>query len=100
MATHSSILAWEIPWAEEPGGLQSMGSQRARHDRATFTSLHLWTVAHQVPLPMGFPKQEYWSGLPFPSPGNLPNRGIEPESPDWRVYSLPLSHQGSLKIDT
>ena len=32
MATHSSILAWEIPWTEEPGGLQSMGSQRIRHD--------------------------------------------------------------------
>ena len=32
VATHSSILAWEIPWAEEPGGLQSMGSQRVRHD--------------------------------------------------------------------
>ena len=35
MATHSSILAWEIPWTEEPGGLQSVGSQRVRHDRAT-----------------------------------------------------------------
>ena len=35
MATHSSILAWRIPWMEEPGGLQSMGSQRVRHDRAT-----------------------------------------------------------------
>ena len=35
MGTHSSILAWEIPWAEEPGGLQSMGSQRVRHDRVT-----------------------------------------------------------------
>ena len=34
MATHSSILAWEIPWTEEPGGLQSMGSQRVRHDLA------------------------------------------------------------------
>ena len=33
MATHSSILAWRIPWTEEPGGLQSMGSQRVRHDR-------------------------------------------------------------------
>ena len=33
MATHTSILAWEIPWTEEPGGLQSMGSQRVRHDR-------------------------------------------------------------------
>ena len=37
MATHSSILAWEIPWTEESGGLQSMGSQRAGHDRATNT---------------------------------------------------------------
>ena len=35
MATHSSILAWRIPWPEEPGGLQSMGSQRVRHDRVT-----------------------------------------------------------------
>ena len=34
MVTHSSILAWEVPWTEEPGGLQSMGSQRARHDLA------------------------------------------------------------------
>ena len=37
MATHSSILAWRIPWTEEPGGLQSMGSQRVRHDLATNT---------------------------------------------------------------
>ena len=35
MATHSSILAWRIPWTEEPGGLRSMGSQRVKHDRAT-----------------------------------------------------------------
>ena len=40
MATHSSILAWRIPWTEELGGLQSMGSQRVGHDRVTFTSLH------------------------------------------------------------
>ena len=37
----------------------------------------LWTVAHQAPLSMGFPRQEYWSGLPFPSSGNLPHPGIE-----------------------
>ena len=41
MATHSSILAWRIPWTEEPGGLQSTGSQRVRHDRATSLSLSL-----------------------------------------------------------
>ena len=39
MATHSSVLAWKIPWTEEPRGLQSMGSQRVRHDCVTFTSL-------------------------------------------------------------
>ena len=41
----------------------------------------LWTVAHQVPLSLGFSSQEYWSGLPFPSPGDLPDSGIEPKSP-------------------
>ena len=41
----------------------------------------LWTVAHQAPLSMGFSRQEYWSGLPFPSPGDLPDPGIEPMSP-------------------
>ena len=40
-----------------------------------------WAVAHQAPLSLGFSKQEYWSGLPFPSPGDLPDPGIKPESP-------------------
>ena len=40
----------------------------------------LWTVAHQAPLSMGFSRQEYWSGLPCPPPGDLPNPGIEPAS--------------------
>ena len=39
-----------------------------------------WTVDCQPPLTMGFPRQEYWSGLPFPSPGDLPNPGIKPVS--------------------
>ena len=102
MATHSSILAWRIPWTEEPGGLQSMGSQRVGHNLATFPftfQVHLseykslcerflvicrkrslfsfsvvsdsatpWTIARQVPLSMGFPRQEYY--LPFPTPGD------------------------------
>ena len=42
----------------------------------------LWTVAHQAPLSMGFPRQEYWSCLPLPSPGHLPNPGIKPASPE------------------
>ena len=40
----------------------------------------LWTTAHQAPLSMGFPRQEYWSGLPLPTLGDLPSPGIEPES--------------------
>ena len=39
-----------------------------------------WTVAHQAPLSMGFPWEDYWSGLPFPPPGDLPDPGIEPLS--------------------
>ena len=52
-------------------------------------------LAHQAPLSMGFPKQVYWSGLPFPSPGDLPDPGIEPISPTWQANFLPLNHQGS-----
>ena len=47
---------------------------------------------------MEFPRQEYWSGLPFPPPGDLPDPGIEPASPALQVDSLPLSHQESLLI--
>ena len=57
-----------------------------------------WTTAHQAPLSMGFLRQEYWRGLPFPPPGDLPDARIErvcPESPVWEVDSLPLSHLGS-----
>ena len=53
MATQSSVLAWEIPW----------------------------TVAHQAPPSVQFSQQEYWSGWPCPSPGDLPDPGIEPVSP-------------------
>ena len=51
-----------------------------------------WTVAHQAPLSMGFSKQEYWSGLQFPSPGNLADPGIKPASPIWQADSSPLCH--------
>ena len=54
-----------------------------------------WTIACQAPLSMGFPRQEFWSGLPFPSPGDLPNLGIKLKSPAWQADSLPLSHLGS-----
>ena len=47
-----------------------------------------WTVAHQAPLSKGFSRQEYWRGLPFPSPGDLPDPGIEPTFPALQVDSL------------
>ena len=123
MATHSTILAWRNPWTEEPGGLPPMESQRVRHDWMTntfyfpFTFLHSllwrscvcvlshvwlfvtpWTVTHQAPLSMELPRQEYWNGLSFPPPGDLPDTGVKytsPASPTLAGRSLPLSHLGS-----
>ena len=63
------------PWTEEPGGLQSMGLQSQ-------------TVVLQVPLSMEFCRQEYWSGLPFPSSEDLPNPGIKYRSPELQADSL------------
>ena len=63
MATHSNVLAWRILWTEEPGGLQSMGSQRVERDLEITT------------------RPEYWSRLPFPSLGDLSDPEIEPVSP-------------------
>ena len=48
-----------------------------------------WTVACQAPLSIGFSRQEYWSGLPIPSPGDLPDSGIKPRSPALQADSLP-----------
>ena len=53
-----------------------------------------WTVAHQAPPSMGFSKQEYWSGLPFPSPGDLPDSGIKPRSPALQADALPSETPG------
>ncbi|KAM7228961.1 hypothetical protein CapIbe_020249, partial [Capra ibex] len=58
-----------------------------------------WTVARQAPLSMGLLRQEYWSGLPFPPPGDLPNPDIQGHLLRWEVDSLPLSHLGSLNKD-
>ena len=55
-----------------------------------------WTVADQAPLSTGFSRKEYWSGLPYPSQGDLPNPGIEPRSPTLQEVPYHLSHQGSL----
>ena len=59
----------------KPTGPKVKSLSRVQH------SVTPWTVAYQAPPSMGFSRQEYWSGLPFPSPGDLPNPGTEPGSP-------------------
>ena len=56
-----------------------------------------WTVAYQASLSMGFSRQEYWNGLPFPSLGDLPDPGIEPRSPTLQADSLPSEPPGKLR---
>ena len=56
-----------------------------------------WTVAYKPPPPMRFSRQEYWSGLPFPSPGDLPNPGIEPRSPTLQADALPSEPPGDMR---
>ena len=95
---HSSTLAWEIPWTVEPVcevSKESDMTQRLSHNPVTMLhsvscllvwgqcstmsgSVTPWTL--QAPLSMEFSRQEYWSGLPFPTPGDLPDPGIEPVS--------------------
>ena len=64
-------------------------------------SMTSWTVAHQSPLSMGFSRQKYWSGLPFPSPGDLLTQGLNP-CPlgllNWQVDSLPAELSGKSSV--
>ena len=101
-----SVLVWEdalekemathFPRTEESGRLQSIGLQKVRYYLATEQQqlrihavcsvmldsvLTLCGVARQAPLSMGLSRQEYWSGFPFPPPGDLPDPGMKPESP-------------------
>ena len=57
-----------------------------------------WTAAHQAAPSMGFSRQEYWSGLPFPSPGDLPDPGIELRSPTFQADALTSEPPGSYHI--
>ena len=63
-----------------------------------FSHLHLfatpWTIVLQAPLSMRFSRQEHWNGLPFPSPGDLPDPGIKPKSPALQADSLPSDPPG------
>ena len=61
-------------------------------------SVITWTVVYQASLSMGFFRQEYWSGLPFPSPGDLPDPGIKPKSPALKADTLPSEPPGKSHI--
>ena len=90
----TSSLPWDLA--------QSFDLKKVALDNVKVKSLSLvqlfatpWTVAYQAPLSMEFSRQEYWSGFPFPSPGNLPDPGLEPTSTACRQTLYRLSHQGS-----
>ena len=82
-----------------PSGGQSIGASASASsgdldDKLCLTLAIPWTIARQAPLSMGLSRQEYWSGLPFPSPRDLPDSGIEPRSPALQADSLPTELQG------
>ena len=60
---------------------KTIGASKKKHAKSPRTFVTLWTIACQAPLSTGFSKQEYWSGLPFPPPGDLPDPGIQPPTP-------------------
>ena len=73
-------------------------SSSVSHSAVPLSLQHPRTVAHQGPLSVGFSRQQYWSGLPFPSPEDLPHPGIEPKSPALQVDTLPSELQGSHQV--
>ena len=78
------LLHWQVgslPLA--PPGKPSMRASEVKSLSCVQLFATPWTVAYQVSLSTEFSRQEYWSGLPFPFPGDLPDPGIEPESPTW-----------------
>ena len=95
MATwvHLQFAAWKFEsWTADQKISPPLSSQNWTELKHLFRCIQLFatpkTVALQAPLSMGFSRQEYWSGVPFPSPGDLPNPGIKPRSPTLQADSL------------
>ena len=99
---------WEVPagdkreFGEGGWGVYSIHSHPGRKVRKVKSLCRVrlfatpWIVASQASLPMGFSRQEYWSGLPFPSPGDLPDPGIKPGSPDTLLSEPPDTWPGDV----
>ena len=90
MAIHSSILPGKSHGQRSLEGYSPWGCKES----GTIERLH-FTIAHQAPLSMEISKQEYWSGLPFPASGNLPDSGTEPVSPSLQVDSSLFESPGA-----
>ena len=101
-------VAWIRDWVVAPALVGKLANKTARgHGRVSIHSQSdrslncvwffatLWTIACQAHPSMGFSRQEYWNGLPFPPPRDFLHPGIKPASPAWQANSLPLSHLGS-----
>ena len=85
----SETLAWASCCSWFHSGVQETLVWFGLVTKSCLTLVAPWTLAHQAPLSMGFSRQEYWSGLPFPSPEGLPDPGIEPRSSALQADSLP-----------
>ena len=105
IATHSSLLAWRIPWTEEPGGLQSIGSQRVGRHRSSLACMRVWkwkSLSHVwLCDPMGCspwtsPGQNTGVGSLFLLQGISPTQGSNPGLPHCKQTLYCVSHQGSL----
>ena len=97
MAEHQNFLFFSI-WETQILIVQHCSSFPGESESASCSvmsnSATPWTVAHQAPLSVGFFRQEYWSELPFPSPGALPDSGIKSGSPALQADSLPSEPPG------
>ena len=93
-----SFVSWSLASDKLDGPMEFSRLWKKRKKVKLLISVRLFstpgTVAYQAPPSMGFSRQEYWSGLPFPSPGDLPNAGIEPRSPTLQADSLPSEPPG------
>ena len=107
-ATHSSVLACRTSWTEGPCWAAVHGVAKSRTQLSDYHKVKVkvksfsrvwlfatsWTTAYWVPPSMGFSGQGYWNGLPFPSPEDLPDPGIEPRSPALQADTLPSEPLG------
>ena len=87
---HSTNFRWKFRYTVESMDTKPMNKVKVKVKSLSRVQLFAtpWTVAYQAPPSMGFSGQEYWSGLPFPSPGDLPDPGIKPWSPAFQADTL------------